>query len=200
MGPQDVCAHLAQGPPAACRASNDGDGTPVRDSDAERLPCDTINKMGGDKARHARWAVTDANVRTRATLQVFRFLTGDIGRIPTTAVEVYAELVDHFFRTNGSDLAAGLEKKIDDTKTTVEEVKEELAEVKDRLQYTTGLLEAVYRRDGMPAQLTRTPDTPQETTTDTGTHHRAQEKEEDAVALLLSLLGAAYPANPSETD
>ena len=149
MGPQDVCAHLAQGPPAACRASNDGDGTPVRDSDAERLPCDTINKMGGDKARHARWAVTDANVRTRATLQVFRFLTGDIGRIPTTAVEVYAELVDHFFRTNRSDLAAGLEKKIDDTKTTVEEVKEELAEVKDRLQYTTGLLEAVYRRDGM---------------------------------------------------
>ena len=62
---------------------------------------DTINKMGGDKARHARWAVTDANVRTRATLQVFRFLTGDIGRIPTTAVEVYAELVDHFFRTKG---------------------------------------------------------------------------------------------------
>ena len=57
--------------------------------------------MGGDKARHARWAVTDANVRTRATLQVFRFLTGDIGRIPTTAVEVYAELVDHFFRTKG---------------------------------------------------------------------------------------------------
>ena len=101
MGPQDLCAHLAQGPPAACRASNDGDGTPVRDSDAERLPCDTINKMGGDKARHARWAVTDANVRTRATLQVFRFLTGDIGRIPTTAVEVYAELVDHFFRTKG---------------------------------------------------------------------------------------------------
>ena len=49
----------------------------------------------------------------------------------------------------GSDLAAGLEKKIDDTKITVEEVKEELAEVKDRLQYTTGLLEAVYRRDGM---------------------------------------------------
>ena len=42
-----------------------------------------------------------------------------------------------------------MEKKIDDTKTTVEEVKEELAEVKDRLQYTTGLLEAVYRRDEM---------------------------------------------------
>ena len=51
-----------------------------------------------NEARHARWAVSDANVRTRATVQVFRFLTGDIARIPTTAVEVYAELVDHFVR------------------------------------------------------------------------------------------------------
>ena len=46
------------------------------------------------RTRHAKWAVTDANVRTRATLQVFRFLNGDIPRIPATAVEIYAELVN----------------------------------------------------------------------------------------------------------
>ena len=84
-------------------------------------------------------------------------------------------------------MAAGLEKKIDETKTTVEAVKEELAEVKDRLQYTTKLLEAVYRLF-LAAQPPWTPDTSQQTTTDT--HQRAQMEDDATARLLLSLLSA----------
>ena len=44
--------------------------------------------------QHAKWAVTDANRRSRATTQMFRYLTGVLPRIPQTAVEVYGKLVD----------------------------------------------------------------------------------------------------------
>ena len=50
---------------------------------------------------HAKYATTDANLRTRATLQMFRYLSGQLPRIPSTAVEVYSELVHQlllFFR------------------------------------------------------------------------------------------------------
>ena len=42
---------------------------------------------------HAKYATTDANLRTRATLQMFRYLSGQLPRIPNTAVEVYSELM-----------------------------------------------------------------------------------------------------------
>ena len=46
-----------------------------------------------DLVWHARYATTDANLRTRATLQMVRYLSGQLPRIPSTAVEVYSELV-----------------------------------------------------------------------------------------------------------
>ena len=45
---------------------------------------------------HAKWATTDANVRTRATLQIYRYLTGELPRIPKTALEVYGEIVNQY--------------------------------------------------------------------------------------------------------
>ena len=84
------------------------------------------------------------NVRTRATLQIFRFLHGELPRIPPTAVEVYAELVDQLAKLLRVDLAAMLEKKVDHTQSTVEEMQSELLEVKEDLRYTNQLLELFY--------------------------------------------------------
>ena len=42
------------------------------------------------------------------------------------------------------DLAAMLEKKVDHTQSTVEEMRGELLEVKDDLRYTNQLLESFY--------------------------------------------------------
>ena len=44
--------------------------------------------------QHAKWAVTDANVRSRATVQMFEYLSGNIPRLPKTTVEVYGKIVD----------------------------------------------------------------------------------------------------------
>lgn len=44
----------------------------------------------------AKWATEDVNIRARATLQIVRYLQGDIPRLPPTAVEVYKEIVDQF--------------------------------------------------------------------------------------------------------
>ena len=38
--------------------------------------------------------MSTANHRTRATLQIFKYLSGELPRLPKTAVEVYGELVN----------------------------------------------------------------------------------------------------------
>ena len=44
--------------------------------------------------QHAKWAVTDANLRARATMQIVKYLDGRLPRLPDTAVEVYGNLVN----------------------------------------------------------------------------------------------------------
>ena len=44
--------------------------------------------------QHAKWAVTDANLRARATMQIVKYLDGRIPRLPDTAVEVYGKMVN----------------------------------------------------------------------------------------------------------
>ena len=43
---------------------------------------------------HAKWATSTANHRTRATLQMFKYVTGELPRLPETAVEIYGKLVN----------------------------------------------------------------------------------------------------------
>ena len=47
-----------------------------------------------DDSRHSKWAVSTANHRTRATLQIYKYLSGEIPRLPQTAVEIYGQLVN----------------------------------------------------------------------------------------------------------
>ena len=44
--------------------------------------------------QHAKWATTDANRRSRATQQMYKYLNGELPRVPETAVETYKSLVD----------------------------------------------------------------------------------------------------------
>ena len=53
---------------------------------------------------HAKWATTDLNVRTRATLQIYRYLTGELPRIPKTALEVYGEIVNQYVQEHTTKL------------------------------------------------------------------------------------------------
>ena len=49
-----------------------------------------------------------------------------------------------FYDFQGVDLHTQLQQKVDSTEATVQEVRAELAEVRQDLRYTTSLLEAVY--------------------------------------------------------
>ena len=46
--------------------------------------------------KYAKWAPSD-DIRARATMQVFKYLDGQLPRLPPTVVEVYGEIVDHIF-------------------------------------------------------------------------------------------------------
>ena len=52
----------------------------------------------------ARWSVEDVNIRSRATLQVVRYLQGQLPRLPPTTVEIYKEIVDQFRRTENPEI------------------------------------------------------------------------------------------------
>ena len=54
--------------------------------------------------------MTDANVRSRATVQIFNFLNGTLPRIPKTAVEVYSKLVNQNVSVQKITLFSGFEK------------------------------------------------------------------------------------------
>ena len=69
------------------------------------------------------------DIRTRATLQMVRYLDGTLAKIPRTAVEVYKELVDQFIYfkfynsllifSKRTDLSQELNQKLDRTHRTV---------------------------------------------------------------------------------
>lgn len=106
--------------------------------------------MNPEAMQHAKWAVTDANVRSRATVQMFQFLTGALPRIPKTAVEAYSKIVDqnwiflffsnldisninilerkvmlfHFSHFVCPDMNGKLAQKVDDTLEVVESFRE----------------------------------------------------------------------------
>ena len=79
------------------------------------------DKPTQEPSQHAKWANTDANRRTKATQQMFRYLTGAIPRVPETAAETYKALVDQ--RTKYSDLNQCLGEKVDDTRESIEELR-----------------------------------------------------------------------------
>ena len=106
--------------------------------------------------QHAKWAVTDANVRSRATVQMFKFLSGALPRIPKTAIEVYSKLVDQNTQ-RCPDMSEKLEEKVDSTRDTVESLRDgpsvfasnttpvELIQVKQRLTSITATLQVIHR-------------------------------------------------------
>ena len=49
--------------------------------------------------KYAKWAPSD-DIRARATMQVFKYLDGQLPRLPPTVVEVYGEIVDHICPIN----------------------------------------------------------------------------------------------------
>ena len=55
--------------------------------------------------QHAKWAVTDANLRARATMQIVKYLDGRLPRLPDTAVEVYGNLVNQVASSSRKVLA-----------------------------------------------------------------------------------------------
>ena len=69
--------------------------------------------------QHAKWAVTDANVRSRATVQMFEYLSGNLPRLPKTTIEVYGKIVDQKLPVS-SDLNEKLFEKVGETQDTVQ--------------------------------------------------------------------------------
>ena len=61
--------------------------------------------------------MTDANVRSRATVQIFNFLNGTLPRIPKTAVEVYSKLVNQNVSVQKITLFSGFERMLSFFKT-----------------------------------------------------------------------------------
>tara|TARA_B100001013_G_C24573221_1_gene427494 strand:+ start:87 stop:809 length:723 start_codon:yes stop_codon:yes gene_type:complete len=117
---------------------------------------DQVGLRNIESMQHAKWAVTDANVRSRATVQMFKFLSGALPRIPKTAVEVYSKLVDQNTQ-RCPDMSEKLEEKVDSTRDTVESLRDgpsvfasnttpvELIQVKQRLTSITATLQVIHR-------------------------------------------------------
>ncbi len=64
-----------------------------------QLPAEQVMATTGHRCEfqmrrdYSKWS-TGADVRTRATIAMVRYISGKLPRIPQTAVEVYGELVN----------------------------------------------------------------------------------------------------------
>ena len=119
MGQTNLCEHRAPGA-AVARDNGNGDYRPQeRGNDEEKVRV---------QHPHAKFASTNANVRSRAGHQLFKYLSGKIPKLPPTVAEIYGKLVNQVVTgTLPPDLNEKLDKSVKSNKETLVQLRSDLS-------------------------------------------------------------------------
>ena len=96
----------------------------------------TIFSRNTTNSPHAKWATTDANRRSRATQQMYKYLNGELPRVPETAVETYKSLVDQGRPLDSAvpDMNEELGNKVDETRESINGLRQGNSALSDSLK------------------------------------------------------------------